>query len=157
MMQSCNPLRLSGIRRGMMGIVLASCVSPFTYAAGSPPAVATTSSFVSLLQVFLGLGLVLLAIAGTAWLLRHFAPGRIAASGSLRVVGGVAVGPKERIVLVDVGETRLVVGVAPGHVSLLHQMTRPDEEPRPLEPVTSVFQDKLFSLLNQKKSDQHAP
>lgn len=112
---------------------------------------------VSLLQVLLGLGLVLAAIAGTAWLLRRFTPGRIAASGSLRVVGGVAVGPKERVVLVDVGDTRLVLGVAPGHVSTLHQMPRPNDEPvnQPLEPMANLFQDKLRSLLNQNKDGKH--
>lgn len=86
-----------------------------------------TTSIMSLFQVLFGLGLVLAAIAGTAWLLRKFAPGQVAASGALRVVGGVAVGPKERVVLVDVGDTRLVLGVAPGHISTLHEMPRPDE------------------------------
>jgi flagellar protein FliO/FliZ len=86
------------------------------------------SGFASMLQVLFGLGLVLAAIAGTAWLLKKLAPGQVAGSGAVRVVGGVAVGPKERVVLVDVGETRLVLGVAPGHVSTLLEMPRPINE-----------------------------
>jgi flagellar protein FliO/FliZ len=34
------------------------------------------------------------------------------------------VGPKERVVVVEVGETWLVVGVAPGQVTALHNMPR---------------------------------
>jgi len=116
----------------------------------SPP-VATTS-FLSLLQVLFGLGMVLAAIAGTAWLLRKLAPGQVAASGALRVVGGVAVGPKERVVLVDVGDTRLVLGVAPGHISTLHQMPRPEGEAMTPSPEMSAesFYMRLKEVLNQR-------
>lgn len=118
--------------------------------AASAPAPATTS-IASLLQVLLGLGLVLGAIAGTAWLLRRLAPGQVSAAGSLRVVGGVAVGPKERVVLVDVGDTRLVLGVAPGRVSTLHQMPRPAVESAPAEAVAETFAARLRGLLNKKE------
>lgn len=110
------------------------------------------SSFASLLQVLLGLGLVLGAIAATAWLLRRFSPGQVAASGNLRVVGGVAVGPKERVVLVDVGDTRLVLGVAPGRVNTLHQMPRPTTELQDLsaDSGAETFASRLRGLLNKK-------
>ncbi len=102
---------------------------------GVPPLPAT--SFAGLLQVLLGLGVVLAAIAGTAWLLRRLAPGQVGSAGAMRVVSGVMIGPKERVVLVDVGETRLVLGVAPGQVSLLHQMPRPAEERPAVAPSAS--------------------
>jgi len=116
----------------------------------SPP-VATTP-FLSLLQVLFGLGMVLAAIAGTAWLLRKLAPGQVAASGALRVVGGVAVGPKERVVLVDVGDTRLVLGVAPGHISTLHHMPRPEGEAMSPSPEMSAesFYMRLKEVLSQR-------
>lgn len=79
------------------------------------------------LQMLLALGIVLAAIAGTAWLLRRMAPGQIGAAGSLRVVAAVAVGPKERVVLVDIGDTRMVLGVAAGQVTLLREMPRPHD------------------------------
>ena len=40
----------------------------------------------------------------------------------LRVVAGAAVGQRERVVVVEVGSTWLVLGVAPGSVTALHQM-----------------------------------
>lgn len=111
-----------------------------------------TTSFASLLQVLFGLGLVLAAIAGTAWLLRRLAPGQVAASGTLRVVGGVAVGPKERVMLVDVGDTRLVLGVAPGHISTLHHMPRPANETTTPEPgqTAESFYARFRDVLNKK-------
>lgn len=83
----------------------------------------------SMLQVALGLGLVLAMVAGAAWLLRRLAgqPGRQA--GAIRVIGGAAVGQRERVVLVEIGATWLVVGVAPGHVSALHTMPRAELPP----------------------------
>ena len=118
----------------------------------TPQPVAATS-FVSLLQVLLGLGMVLAAIGGTAWLLRKLAPGQVAASGALRVVGGVAVGPKERVVLVDVGETRLVLGVAPGHIATLHQMPRPAEDSTKSanEVPAESFYARLKEILNKRE------
>lgn len=91
------------------------------------------SPFSSALQMMLGLGIVLVLIAGMAWLLKKFMPGQVASNGDLKVVSAVAVGTKERVVLVDVGDTRLVIGVAPGHVVRLHEMPRPENADQPIE------------------------
>lgn len=123
----CTAMRRGGrIARVCLTLLCLAQVMPLA-AAETPVPPLPATSFASLLQVLFGLGLVLAAIAGTAWLLRRYAPGQVASSGALRVVSGVMIGPKERVVLVDVGDTRLVVGVAPGQVSLLHQMPRPEE------------------------------
>jgi flagellar protein FliO/FliZ len=142
--------------RGRVTLVclLAITLDPVTVwsaeAAASPSV--NSSSFGSLLQVMFGLGVVLAAIAATAWLLKRLGPGQVSATGALRVVAGVAVGPKERVVLVDVGETRLVLGVAPGHVSTLHQMPRPVDEKISVQPdpMVGLFQDKLKALLSKR-------
>lgn len=133
----------------LAGLVLSGIVLAEPAASPATPA---SSSFSSLLQVLFGLGLVLGAIAGTAWLLRRLTPGQVAASGSLRVVGGVAVGPKERVVLVDVGDTRLVLGVSPGQVTTLHQMARPEEPDsgEPPLPLQEQFTQRLKQALNRQ-------
>jgi flagellar protein FliO/FliZ len=92
----------------------------------APPAAATgPGSFFSLLQVVLALLLVLGAIMAFAWFARRIGPGRGAAGGLLKVVGGVMVGPKERLVVVEVGDTWLIVGVGASSVNLVHSMPRP--------------------------------
>ena len=91
-----------------------------------PGPIAPPVSWVGMLQVLFGLGLVLLAIVASAWLLRRFSPGQVGAGGAIKVIGGVALGPKERLVLVEIGETWLVLGVAPGQVNTLHTLPKPE-------------------------------
>lgn len=106
----------------------------------------------SILQMLLALGLVLVLIAGMAWLLRRLAPGQVGNSGDLRVVSAVAVGAKERVVLVDVGDTRLVLGVAQGQVVCLHQMPRPEDSGTiPHEMAMPPFVDKLREMISARK------
>lgn len=92
-----------------------------------------------LLQVFLGLAAVIAALLGGLWLLKRVSAPRGAAAGALRVIAGAAVGTRERVVLVEIGETWLVVGVAPGQVSALHQMPRGQLAATPAAPVAKDF------------------
>lgn len=94
----------------------------FAYAVDALPG---TPSFGGLFQVFIALVIVIAAIAGSAWLMRRFGPTQMGPGGAMRVIGGVMIGPRERLVLVEVNETWLIIGVAPGHVSSVHSMPRP--------------------------------
>jgi flagellar protein FliO/FliZ len=77
-----------------------------------------------MLQVVLGLGFVLVLMGGLAWLLRRFGGPQQGSAGTIKIIGGSAVGQRERVVLVEVADTWLVVGVAPGHVTALHTMPK---------------------------------
>ena len=72
-----------------------------------------------------GLALVLALIVALGWAVRRFGRLPTCAKGAVRVLGGVALGARERAVLVAVGQTRLLLGVAPGQVRTLHVL--PDE------------------------------
>ena len=87
---------------------------------------ASPLSLGGMFQVLLGLLLVLLAVLATAWLLKRFSLGQNVVGDAVRVLGGVALGPRERLVLVEVGETWLLLGVAPGRVNTLHTLPRPE-------------------------------
>lgn len=78
----------------------------------------------NVLQLLLSLGAVLAMIVGALWLLKKITQQRGSASGLLRVVAGTAVGARERVVIVEVGSTWLVLGVAPGRVSALAEVPR---------------------------------
>ena len=80
---------------------------------------APVSAAGSLLQVFVGLVAVLLLIAATAWVAKRFGVARPGASNLLQIVSSASLGARERIVVVEVGESWLVVGVAPGSVNAL--------------------------------------
>ena len=66
------------------------------------------------LQMFFGLFIVVGLIVGMAWFMRRMSNMSGMATGNLKVLGGVSVGQRERIVLVQAGDTQLLVGVAPG-------------------------------------------
>jgi flagellar protein FliO/FliZ len=87
-----------------------------------------------LLRATLGLALVLALIFAVGWVMRRLAPARGASGGPLRVVGSQALGARERVVLLEVGEQWLVVGVAPGNVRGLATLPRGELPPAPASP-----------------------
>ena len=93
----------------------------FAQAAASPPAADIGAS---LWQLALGLAAVLALLVGSLWLLKRLAGPRAGSPGLMRVVAATAVGTRERVVIVEVGTTWLVLGVAPGQVSALAEVPR---------------------------------
>lgn len=89
----------------------------------TPPPPAAVSSG-SVMQIIFSLILVLGAVALVAWLMKRINLPQHGAASLLKVISGVAVGQRERIVLVEVNDTWLVVGIAPGQVRTLHTMPK---------------------------------
>jgi flagellar protein FliO/FliZ len=88
-----------------------------------------------------------LAAAGL-WQLARSAKSGGAQSALLQVVATVHVGPRERVVLVEAGDTWLVIGVAPGQVSAIHTLAR-DPAARPMPPPP-------FAEWLRRLTDKHA-
>lgn len=107
----------------MPGLACSSYVLPADSLAQTASAGGAASG-TSVLQVMIGLGLVLAVMAGCAWLMRRFGGMQQSSAGAVKVIGGSAVGQRERVVLVEVADTWLVIGVAPGHVTALHSMPK---------------------------------
>lgn len=78
----------------------------------------------SLVQLLGGLAVVLALLFATLWVLKRLAAPRGEAAGLLRVVAGTAVGARERVVVVEVAGSWLVLGVAPGRVTALAELPR---------------------------------
>ena len=92
---------------------------------------AAADSAASMLTVLLSLTLILGGFIAVAWLARRYLPG-LGAQGVVRVVGTTPVGPRERVVVVEVDNTWLLLGVGGGNVRLLHSLPKPADKP-PLE------------------------
>ena len=104
-----------------------------------------------LLRITLGLVLVLVAIGVTAWLMRQFFRIQPGLHGQLRILSGVSMGPRERVVLLQVGETQLLIGVAPGRIQTLHVLTtRLDVADTPSAPPTSFARHLARRLANPR-------
>lgn len=103
---------------------------------------------------FLKLGLALLLVLAMfmafAWVMRKFNGYQTTAKGELQVVTGLNLGTREKLVVVQVGDEQLLLGVTPGKISRLHQL----EQNISTGGSGSVgdFSDKLKTLI-QKKAD----
>lgn len=82
----------------------------------------------SLLQTVLSLGFVIALLVGLAWLLKRFGPKHITGGTTVKLVGALSVGARERILVVEVGEQWIVVGASPGRMNALATMPRQDIE-----------------------------
>lgn len=79
----------------------------------------------SLWQLTLGMLVVLGLIMALAWLLKRSGRFQAGAGGGLRILGGLSMGSRERVVLIQAGDTQLLLGVAPGRVQTLHVLDKP--------------------------------
>lgn len=90
---------------------------------------AAPASAGSLMQVLVGLVVVLALMAGGAWMLKRMGMAGTGGNAVAKVVGGVSVGNRERVIVVEVGDQWIVVGVAPGRVNALSTMPRQETMP----------------------------
>jgi|GEM_PF-2963163 len=121
-----------------VGITLA--VSPLPTMANEPVSMPTAS--LSLLQVMFGLVIVIGLILCSGWLVRKLNPS-VTRGSLLRVVTAASVGQRERVVVVEINNNWLVLGVAPGQVNLLQTMPKAAELPEETLRAAPKFVDKL--------------
>jgi flagellar protein FliO/FliZ len=118
----------------------------------APGAIASTpaSGVAGLGQVTLALCIVLGAIFLCAWLARRMRNITSGRAGAINVVAEVRLGPKERAVLLQVGSTQLLVGVAPGRINALHVLGEPlAAPPAPAAPESVSFKSLLRRSLGK--------
>ena len=96
----------------------------------SSPALAASDAAGSVLTVLLSLGLILGGFVAVAWFARRYLPG-MGTQGAVKVVGTTAVGTRERVVVVEVDDTWLLLGVGGGNVRLLHTLPKPEQAQEP--------------------------
>lgn len=98
-------------------------------------------------QAFLSMIFILALLIVAAWLMRRLSGGKSFGNKSLKILGGVALGPRERIVLIEVGEECLVVGIVPGQIRTLHRLPK---NQIPLDAEQKNFADWLKPLQAKK-------
>lgn len=110
-----------------LAFLLLACIS-FTAGAVLPtvptPAAEPVRSFAAagLLQAGFGLAVVIGLIFLFAWVARRFGLQTSGSGRLLKVVSSVMVGQRERVVVVEIGDSWLVLGVAAGQVRALHTL-----------------------------------
>ncbi len=128
---------------------LANAADPGTTVVDSKASVQDPLAMTNLWQLTLGMIAVLGLIVGIAWLLKRSGRFQMAAGGGLRVLGGLSMGTRERVVLLQVGETQLLLGVAPGRVQTLHVLEQPLDTGKPV--TGAGFSEQLGRLLKKEQ------
>ncbi|WP_018953888.1 flagellar biosynthetic protein FliO [Thioalkalivibrio sulfidiphilus] len=107
-----------------------------------------------LAQLVVGLIIVLAAIVVLAFFMRRITGVQSRLGSEFRVVSGISLGARERMLLVQVGDKQLLVGVAPGRVQTLHVLDEPiaTELPKAPSASESPFASRLRAALNRGQS-----
>lgn len=119
-------------------------------AAGTATGTATPSTAGNLFQVLLGLIVVLALMAGAAWLLRRFNTAKGISNTSIKVIGAASVGTRERVVVVEIADQWIVVGVAPGRVNALATMQKQETTLTPEAPSSGNFSTWLAQTIEKR-------
>jgi flagellar protein FliO/FliZ len=107
----------------------------------------------SVVQMLLGLALVIGLLLASLHILKRLGAGTAGGAGLVKLRGATAVGPRERVVLVEVADKVLVLGVAPGRITPLHTLDAadlPGQAALPAEPGGKDFQSWLKHTLERR-------
>jgi len=129
-----------------------TCVHASTVGVESKSALSGKTSVVggeSVLSMVLSLVLILVIIFLLAWGARRFGGMSFKGNTALKVVTGISMGSRERIVLVQVGEQQLLLGVSPGRVQTLHVLDKPIDTGSKDNQGSGLFSDRLKAVLNK--------
>jgi len=104
----------------------------------------------AMLQMVLGLLLVIGVLFLGAFFLRKINGGlNFGNAGPMRVVGGLMISTRERIVLVEIGDEWIVIGVVPGQIKTLHTL------PKGELPVSNAGDKPFAQWLKQFSERKH--
>ena len=138
----------------LLGVLLAL---PFSVLAAEPVAavakpVASSGVAGQLTQLVLGLLLVLGVIFFLAWLLRRVQQIGPRGNQAIKLVASQVLGPRDRLLLVQVGGEQILLGISAGRITPLHVL----KEPVPVaatEAAPPEFAQRLMELLGKDQKD----
>lgn len=135
---------------------LPAAILPCLLAAPARAADAVPDMAGGLVQMLLGLAVVVGLLLGSLWLIKRLsAPG--GAARGMKIVGALAVGPRERIVLVEVADKVLVLGITAAGINTLHTLERtqlPDEASPPTGATSATdFRQWLKQSLERRRDE----
>lgn len=123
-----------------------------TRPAYSPPPVTVNTE--SVMQMIFSLLLVLAAIVAVSWLFKRMNLAQQGTGNLLKVIGSVAIGQRERAVLIEINDTWLVVGVGPGQIRTLHTLAKTEDSPSDNQKNSdNKFARMLAPLISKRNAD----
>ncbi len=96
-----------------------------------------------------GLILIVALILVLAWLMKKFNLNQQSHSGLIKIIAGLSIGTRDRIVLLQIGEEQILVGLTPGRIEKLHTLAQPLEVTGERE-VSGSFASKINRLMGDR-------
>ena len=107
-----------------------------------------------LAQMVFGLLVVVGLIFFLAWLLRRMQGAAPKGGQVIEIVGSRAIGPRDRLLLVQVGKEQILIGHSPGSIEALHVLAEPVEVPASARQATPEFAQRLMELMGKDQKDK---
>lgn len=126
----------------------AKAIAGATATAGATTTAVTTTC--SLAQAGLGPFGVIVLILALAWLARRAGFGQQGQRGAMRVVDSTLLSARQRVVMVEVGGTWLVLGVSAGEIRMLHAMPAGTVPVHGAMPPAGGFGERLVRAMRDK-------
>ncbi len=117
--------------------------------AGDPGA-AQASLTGQVLQLGLGLLLVVGLIFAMGYLMRRVGPLAPHGGQHIRLISALPMGPRDRLLLIEVGGKHILLGASPGRISTLHVFDEPVAEIPPERTGGGEFAQKLQAFLRRE-------
>lgn len=137
---------------GLLALPLSALAAePVASTASAVAPVAASSLGGQLTQLVLGLLLVLGLIFALALVLRRVQQGGARQGQVIELISSRALGTRDRLVLVQVGNEQILLGLTPGRITPLHVLKEPVAAPDTRQPATPEFAKRLMEILGQQK------
>lgn len=103
----------------------------------------------------IGLFVVLVLIAIVAWSFKRFSNFGVSQAGNMKILGGLSVGNREKVVLMKAGNSHLLLGITASQIQTLHVFDK-GEINESDDQHSSSFQDNLRKILDKKQVNEDA-
>ena len=110
------------------------------------------SAMAGLVQMLMGLAIVVAVIGALAWAFGRMVRTPGGQSPLFRTIASTSLGPRERIVAVEVGETWLILGVTASNITPLHTLPRGELPAAFATPAKFDFQALLSRAMGRNEA-----
>ena len=102
----------------------------------------------SMVQMLLALTVVVLIIVGLAIFIKRFSLAPGSSSGTIKILGGLPLNSKDRLLLIQVGDEQILISASPGRIGKVHDLRAP-LDPEQIRVATKSDGNSFNNLLNQ--------
>ncbi len=147
--------RFGRISSGVIFVLLLTCNNTLAAIGSEVTKTSAAVSFNHVLNWTLGLFVVLGLFFLFIWIMKRTGALPTQSLGGMRVISGLTLGMREKLILVEVGEKQLVLAVTPGKIETLCLLEGEDRVKQQPSPQTSAseFSEKLKHYIAGAKDD----